>query len=132
MKIKTGDVKKINKLFKEKQVVAFKMSEQIKTAQDRFNDREVEVEREGKKIKITEKVLWQEVYYGSKEARGIMEKKYPEIFELEGKQKKIDVEINTFTMKKWGFTFNQMSLPILINLVSAIVSWRIRRFFFLA
>jgi hypothetical protein len=132
MKIKTKEVKKINKLFEEKKKVSFALSEQIKTAQDRNGTKEMEIERGGKKIKINEKTLWQEVYYGSAEARGIMIKKYPELFELEEKQKKIDVEINTFTMKKWGFTFNQMTLPILINLVSAIISWKIRRFFFLA
>lgn len=133
MKIKSKQIKELNNLLKEKVLVNEALSDNLKTEQDRYGANEIELERGGKKVKITEKILWQEVFYGGKtsEAGKILSKKYPVIFELQTKSEELDKKINNFTMVNWGFFYNQMTLGVLINLIIATINWRIKRFFFL-
>jgi len=131
MIIKTAQIKKLNELLAEKKRLDELVSSQVKTHQDRNNEREQEVERDGKKVKIKEKVLWLEAFHNVKQAREDLRKLYPETLNASDKSNELTARINEFTMREWGFIYNQISLGILINLIIATISWRVRRFFFL-
>lgn len=126
MKITKEKLEKLNNLYSEKEKISHILSELVKTAQDRNGDNEVELEREGKKIKITEKIMWQEVYYGGAKSQSgkILKEKYPEAFEAFEKQTKIDGEISKFVLEEFGFMFNQLDLPTLLKLIEAMIEYK--------
>lgn len=133
MKIKTKQIKKLNYLLSIKKDNAIMLTDNINTIKARNNDNEIELERDGKIIKLKEKVLWDELYrlgYGC-QADKILREKYGDLFKMIDKDEFLVKEINEFTFTNWGFNFNQMTLPILINIIEAVIVWKIKRFFFL-
>ncbi len=125
MKIKRGQIKDYQKLSKRFRDLEFIISEQVKTAQDRNGNNEIKLEREGKKIKLKERILWDEALRGGIKTQAWQELKkiYPEIFNSVDEKDKLINELNIFTTKNWGFFWNQMSLSILIDLVKALIKY---------
>jgi hypothetical protein len=133
MKIKTKQINELEGLMNLRDTKTFQLSEAIKTQQARTNDKEYKLEREGKKIKLKESILWQEIKLAGLDCQAgkILEKEYPEIFALQREVHMLDKEIDMFTLENWGFQFRYISLSILIKLIKALVIWRIKRLFFL-
>jgi hypothetical protein len=86
--------------------------ELIKTAQDRFKDNEVELERNGKLITVAEKVLWDEVYHlGLTSQAGLKLKElHPEVFEALNEQNKAADTLKLFCIEQLGVDYTQMTL----------------------
>ena len=125
MKIKKGQIKAYQKLSKRFKELEFIISEQVRTAQDQNGNREVKLKREGKNIKLMERILWDEALRGGSRTQAWQELKniYPEIFKLVDEKDKVSAELNIFTTKNWGFFWNQMNLSILIDLVKALIKY---------
>ena len=86
--------------------------EQIKTAKDRYNDREVKIMREGKEIEVKESALWTEVYHlglGCDAGKKLKEL-HPELFEALKEQDKAADELKVFCIEMLGVDYTQMTL----------------------
>ena len=101
-------------------------SEKLKTVKDQFGKRMIKIEREGKKTNVPENVLWQEVFYGSQEARDILEKKYPDVFLAYDKQNELAAELQVFVLKKFGIDYKKMMFSDYITLMLAVVEYKQR------
>ena len=125
MKIKKGQIKAYKKLSKRFKELEFIISEKVRTAQDQNGAKEIKLKREGKNIKLMERILWDEALRGGSKTQAWQELKkiYPEIFKLVDKKAKVSAELNVFTAKNWGFFWNQMNLSILIDLVKALIKY---------
>lgn len=101
-------------------------SEQLKTVQDQFGQRQVEVERDGKKIQVTEKTLWEEVRFlgiGS-DAGKVLKEKYPDVFESFDKFQSLAKETEIFVLKNMGFNYTQMTLSDYIKLTLGLIEYK--------
>jgi len=105
-------------------------SELLRTAQDRFGHREVEIEREGKKVTVTEKVLWDEVFYlysiqgDNAEAVKILKGLHPEVFEAFGKQEQLAMDVKKFVLLELSIDVNAMSIADYIRLTLALIEYK--------
>ncbi len=101
-------------------------SEKLRTVQDQFGKKKIEVEREGKKIMLLEDILWKEVFYAGAESQAaqILAKKYPDVFEAYAKQNKKAEEIQLFVMHNLHMDYKQMKLSDYVKLIDAIVRLR--------
>lgn len=87
-------------------------SENLRTAQDRFNHVTHKLTREGKEIELTEKVLWDEVFYigPASQAGQILEKVHPEVFEAYRKQDQLAEDLKKYCITELGIDYTQMKL----------------------
>lgn len=105
-------------------VLTEKISEDVRTLQDQWGHLEHEVERKGVKSKLTEKILWEEVYLmGLKnhEAANILRAKYPDVFATVDESEELQKKIRTFELTNLGFSFSQMNGANLIKLVKGLI-----------
>lgn len=87
-------------------------SEVLRTAQDRYKHREVTLERDGKEITVTEKVLWDEVFHlgTTCQAAQILKEKHPEVFQNFADQDKAAGELKKFCIQAFDIDYTKMSL----------------------
>lgn len=106
-------------------------SEKLRAVQDQFGNNEVEIEREGKKIKIKQRVLWGEVFrhpMGAACQAGIELKKiYPDVFEAYEKQAKMAEELSQWCMKNLMFDYREMGIWNLIQLIGAMIDFKSKK-----
>lgn len=98
-------------------------SEQLRTAQDRFKDRKHKFERDGKNIEVTEKVLWDEVFYlgpGSQAGR-ILVKEHPQVFEAYAQQETAAEALKKFCIVELGVDYTALSLSDYLKLTETLV-----------
>ncbi len=97
-------------------------SELLRTAQDRFKQNTHKLMREGKEITLTEKVLWDEVFYlgVASQAGEILTKVHPEVFDAYKKQDEAAAELKKFTITELGVDYTQMSLSDYLTLTESI------------
>ncbi|MFA5091706.1 MAG: hypothetical protein WC483_03900 [Candidatus Paceibacterota bacterium] len=131
--LSTQDIVELERLYAELDVIQEAMSDQIKTAQDRYGNDEIEVTRRPdgnteEKITVKQKVLWQETFMlgpGSPAANDL-KKLHPKVFELQEEEGRKVNEIHAYEVKIFGFDRTQMSLPNVIRLVRALIDLEIR------
>lgn len=121
------------------------IDEGVKTVQDQYGHVEHEFEREtlkkdaegfyvkdekGKnvkektKVKLNERVLWEEVYHlglHNHQAVDFLRTKYPDIFKNIDDSEKLGKDIQMFEIKNLGFSFREMNGANLIKLVRALI-----------
>ncbi len=87
-------------------------SELLRTAQDRYRTRTHKLEREGKTIELTEKVLWDEVFYlgADSQAGKLLAGVHPEVFEGYKKQDNAAAELKKFSVVELGIDYSQLTL----------------------
>lgn len=85
-------------------------SELLRVAQDRFGHRKHKFTREGKEVEITEKTLWNEVWYLIPETTKFMRGLHPEVFEAYDKQDAAANELKKFCLLEMGFDFTAMTI----------------------
>ena len=101
-------------------------SDLLKTAQDRFGATEHKVIREGKEVMLSEKILWQEVFYhpaGVKcEAGQLLKEAHPEVFEAYDGQGKAAMELKKFCLAELGVDFESLTLSDYLSLSEELFS----------
>lgn len=114
------NLNKIHELTKAITTAQDHASELIRIAQDRHNDRTHKLEREGKKIELTEKVLWDEVYYhplgAGSQAGKILTKEHPEVFEAYKKGDMASVELKKYCALELDVDYTKLSLSDYLKL----------------
>lgn len=121
MEITREQIKKVNKLYADVAEIGEEISEMLKDIQDKHGENEIALTRDGKIVKIKEKHLWQEVYYGAKQSQDIMREKYPALFKLYDKQQILTKTLKEYVYSNFGIDFQKIRLVDVINIVEAIV-----------
>lgn len=87
-------------------------SESLRTAQDRFKDVKHKMDREGKEIEITEKVMWDEVFYIGPECQSgkILKELHPEVFAAYGRQEECAEELKKFCILELGVDYTALTI----------------------
>jgi len=117
------------------------ISEGVKTVQDQQGHLEHEFEREitkkdengqrikeKTKVKLNERVLWEEVYHLGVEghqAVDFLRNKYQDIFKSIDESNNLAKEIKIFELTNLGFSFTEMNGANLIMLVKALVKMEV-------
>lgn len=99
------------------------ISEHIKIAKDRFSHVNVQIEREGKMIKVKQKTLWEETMHLGKDsdAGKKLRELYPAIFTAEDEKDEMILQRKVFSMQHFGFVPEQMSPNNIIKLIRGVI-----------
>lgn len=102
-------------------------SEQLRTVQDRFGECDIEIDREGKKVSVKEKVLWKEVLElgASSEAGKVLKEKYKEVFDSFERQGEKAIVLHKFVLQNFGMDFYSMKFSDYLMLIEKIVDYRL-------
>ena len=124
--ITTEILKKHYGFYEELQKVKEELTEWKKKT-DANNDNEIEMERDGKIIKVKEEILWVEVYHlgVEKQAGKILREKYPELFKLSDKEQAILQDVKEFEVKNFGFYHKEMTMPNEIKLIRSLIKYEL-------
>ena len=120
MEITREQIKKVNELYSDLGVINTQVSDMLKDIKDKHGENEIALDRDGKVVKIKEKHLWQEVYYGVAETTKIMREKYPRLFKLYDDQQAKLSEIKAYVSQNFGIDFKEIRFVDIINIVEAI------------
>jgi len=97
---------------------------------EKYGQREAEVEREEKKVKIKEKVLWQEMLALSQGidtgARAILQEKYPNFFEMLENNRVLADQVRQVEASVFDAPFSHMSADRLISIIEGIVDLKFK------
>lgn len=115
----------LRKLEAERTKVDIAVSDKLVEAKRVGGENLVEVERNGEKLQVREKILWQEVFHlgADCQAGEILKKKYPEAFEQAVKQNEVVDNLHNYSNKYFGFDYTQMRLIDLIDLIESLI-WK--------
>lgn len=133
MKINRETVNRLHELtstVKSKEEYA---SELLRIAQDRYNHVEHEVDREDpktgekKRVTVTRKVLWQEVFYigTNSDAATILKEHHPEVFEAYAEQEKAAKNLQEYVRAEMDVDMKAMRISDYVQLTEAIVDLRL-------
>jgi len=127
MKITKQKIEKLHKLTDEVKHFEFIASENLKTAKDRHGNNRVKLERNGKKIELAEKILWEEVFHLGEDSQAgkILKKKYKKVFNLYEKQKDKVKELKNFITKEFGIDFTKITVSDYVKLTEAIIEYKL-------
>lgn len=133
MIITYNKIKGLKEIYKDLNLAKEILSENIKVAKDRYGDRIVALERDGKQIELKEKVLWEEVFLMGAECQAgeILKGKYPEVFEASKRENALASQLNSYCFENFGFFFSQITLTDLIDIILALIKYQVLRFLFI-
>jgi hypothetical protein len=106
-------------------------SELLKTAQDRFGNTELEVERkDGTKTKVIQKFLWKEVMELGMDcdAGKTLRTKHPKVFEAYEQEQELTKDINKTLFATFGIaTFNKISFKDILLVIEMVVDYKLKK-----
>jgi len=119
----------IYKMNAELQVLLEAESDEYKKATANRKNK-LTIERNGKKVKVTEGELWEEIrIVGLKSSSvKIMGKKYPKVLEIAEKRDKKNKELHDFIQKEFGFSFQQMTLADYLKMTEAMIDYKLEEY----
>lgn len=103
-------------------------SELLRTAQDRFGHVKETLEREGKQITITRKVLWDEVFYlGSKadDACRILGEHHPEVFDAYKLQETAAGKLQVYVSTDMDMDMKKMRISDYVKLTEGMIDLKL-------
>jgi hypothetical protein len=121
-------IENLYRLYDEISVLEREANEAVNHAKS-FGKNEVEVVRKnGKKDKVKESLLWEEVWQIGKLSEGyeILEKKYPTAFGKSAELQKKHNELSKFSVAELGIDINRIKLSDIIRLVQALVKQELK------
>ncbi len=94
-------------------------SENLRVAKDRASLNVHKLMRDGKEIEVTEKILWDEVFYlgENSEAGNILKKEHPQVFDLYKKQNEKADELRKFCITELGVDYTRMTIAEHIKII---------------
>jgi hypothetical protein len=121
MQITKENLQGLYELYQKLEEAKDRASDLLKTAKDRYGHREVQLEREGKKITVKEDILWQEVFYlgNDSQAGRELSKKHPEVFEAFEKQNAAAKDCDKYVMMNFGMRSEQVTIGNIFALTEA-------------
>ena len=115
----------LRKLNEELDSIKDQHSVLIGQIKEQAKNNKVLVTRKGQEVEITEKDLFDELYWGAEtDALDILKAKYPLLFELEEQSIQKAKEIKLYSVKEFGFSPEKMNLTNLIDLIIKINKYK--------
>ncbi len=124
---------------KDKIEKLYKLNDELISLEERANKesviaktdaerKRIKIERDGKKIVVSEKTLWDEVYFSGFNCAGgkILRKKYPKVFEYSEEQQKKANELQGFIFSEFGIDYKKMRFSDIIKVVDAMLEYKQR------
>lgn len=126
MTINQEKITKVYELYHQLDEIKELASELLRTAQDRYNDNEVEIKRNDCMIKIKERVLWEETFQLGKNSQAALKLKelHPEVFEAYSKQEELAEEIKKFMIAEFGIDYQAIRISDILRLIEAVVDFK--------
>lgn len=123
-------IEKLHELTRATDAAKNVASELLRVAQDRHNNDKHKLEREGKEIELTEKVLWQEVFYIGRDSQAgqVLRKKHQDVFDAYTDQNVKAEELNKFVMQSFGLDYKHMAISDYFNMIEAIVDFKLKEY----
>lgn len=117
-----SELEELTKKFKDQKETA---SELLRVAQDRFGHIKHKITRQGKEVELTEKILWEEVFYLNidSEAGKILREKHPEVFEAYKIQDTMAIELQKFVLVNLGIDQTQMTISDYMKLSESLFEY---------
>jgi hypothetical protein len=114
----------LHRLTEEVRTATDVASEQMRIVKDRFADKTHKLVREGKEIELTEKVLWDEVFYlgVNCEAGKLLQKEHPEVFEAYKKQDETANTLKKFCVTELGVDYTKLTLSDYLKITEGLFS----------
>lgn len=104
-----------------------KESEMFKKCKDGAKDRTVLIDRGEGEEEVNELVLWEEQSLGGEVATNKLRSMYKELFDLADERAKIQVELDEFLIKQFGFDPRAMNSGRLIKMIHEVVKYEIAK-----
>lgn len=127
MKITIQKLRRLYKLSGEVAVAESDVAKELKKDRERSRGQKVLITRNGKKLIIDEKVLWDEVFYlgPDSEAGLVLREKYPWTFRLSKKQREKANEFQEYIIKEFGVDYRAMKFSDHIQLIDAMIDYKL-------
>jgi hypothetical protein len=102
-------------------------SEGMRTVKDRFQHRTHKLIREGKEIELTEKTLWDEVFYLGEDSQAgeILKKLHPQVFENYRLMNIAAENYKKFSIVEMGVDASRMNMSDQMKMVEAMVEFKL-------
>lgn len=127
MEITQEKLAKLYQLYDELDAAKEASSDAIKEAQEGKADKKATITRKnGETVEVTEKELWDEIFYLKDRSEGweYLKSKYPKAFETsDAVTDKLD-EIRKFTHGEFGLDPNQIKLSDIFRIVEAVLEYK--------
>ena len=126
IKITKEKIDQLYKFYDEIDQLQTEANDAINLAKKNKNNKIEVVRKDGKKSKVTEDLLWQEIWTISKASEGyaVLEKKYPEAFKKSDEFLKRSRELKKFSIAELGIDTTAIKLTDIIRLVEGIVDFK--------
>ena len=100
----------------------FEASEKLRTAQDRSSGATHRMDREGKEIELTERVMWEEVFMIGPACQSgkILRAEHPEVFEAYEEQERAADGLKRFCVAELGVDFTSLTLSDYLTLTESL------------
>lgn len=127
MQINQEQINKVYQLYADLENAKELGSELLRTAQDRFGENEIEVERGGKKVMAKEKDLWEEVYQLGKECEAgkLLDAAHPKVFEAYAKEAELALELKQYLMSEFGIDFKAIKVSDIFRLTEMMIDYKL-------
>ena len=125
-KLTREKIAKIYELSTKLDQLTERASELLRTAQDRHNAVEENVVRDGKEVKITRKVLWDEVFYlgNNCEAAEVLKKYHQDVFDAYQEQGRVADELRVFCIENLSVDYTRMKLSDYLKLTEEVIDMK--------
>ena len=123
LEITQEKLEKVFKLTDELNEVKEKLSEKLRTSQDRNNHVKHKITIDDKEQEVTEKECWYDYYHNAEEAKtfSILNNLYPEIFMLKKQQDSLADELRQYFVMEFGVDYTAMTLTDYIKIMQALI-----------
>lgn len=124
-KITTKKLDKLYSLYDELNESEILASDKLKKAKDNKGAK-LEIKRDGKKVKIKESDLWEEVRYLGEgcDAYKALNKKYPDVFKAFEEQNKKALELKIWVAKNFGLDYRAVKLSDIFKISEAVFEYK--------
>lgn len=129
MQITKEKIDKLYKINSELVDLEEKANNESSVVRNGAERKRIKIERDGKKITVTEKILWDEVYFGGMESQAakILKEKYPKVFEYTKKQTEKANELQMFIQAEFGIDYKKMRFSDIIKVVDALFDYKLNQ-----
>ncbi|MCX6785935.1 MAG: hypothetical protein NTZ18_03745 [Candidatus Komeilibacteria bacterium] len=129
MQISEEKITDIVRMTKELEDLEYLASEGLRTVQDQHGQDEVELEREGRPIKLKEKILWDEVFVlgEDSDAGKTLKRKYKDVFDAFRKQGEKANELQAYIMRNFGIDYKKMKFSDYIKLIRGLIQFELKQ-----
>lgn len=129
MDVKEEDLEKIKELEEKKQEVQQEVTAMVSQAKAKHGEEELEIERDGEMVTVTQNDLWEEIsdphatMSGREQAKDKLKEEHPGLFEKMEKENEIAETLAKKFQQTFGFSFKRMTPGRYVKMTEALVEY---------